>query len=195
MIWTSLKSDRLTDNLNDLDAPERKTYLQQTEELLRITGDRYWGPDVVVYKLPLLQQHPLYLWFTPAISFRGYDLNKESFKPGNDLELMFYWMSAERAKANYIVFIHVMSVETGELLVGKDEPTDNGFHPTWTWGGDMQFIRDRHTLNIPTTAKAGSYIVRFGMYDADTKARIQVSTPKYESVGDMVTLQEIRIEK
>ncbi|MBI5713709.1 MAG: hypothetical protein HZC38_09850 [Chloroflexi bacterium] len=108
---------------------------------------------------------------------------------------MFYWMSAERVKANYIVFVHVISTETGELLVGKDEPTDNGYHPTWTWGGDMQFIRDRHTLTIPATAKAGSYIVRFGMYDADTKARVQISTPKNEPVGDVVALQEIRIEK
>ena len=195
LIWTSLKSDRLTDNLSDLNAPERKTYLQQAQELLRITGDQYWGPDVVVYKLPLLQQHPLYLWFTPAISFRGYDLNKESFKPGDDLELMFYWMSAERVKANYIVFVHVISTETGELLVGKDEPTDNGYHPTWTWAGDMQFVRDRHTLTIPATAKAGSYIVRFGMYDADTQVRVQISKPKNEPVGDMVKLQEIRIEK
>jgi hypothetical protein len=108
---------------------------------------------------------------------------------------MFYWMSAERVKANYIVFVHVMSAETGELLVGKDEPTDNGFHPTFTWGGDMQFIRDRHTLTIPANAKAGSYIVRFGMYDADTKARVKISTPKNETVGDLVVLQEIQVEK
>jgi 4-amino-4-deoxy-L-arabinose transferase-like glycosyltransferase len=195
LIWTNLKSDRLTDNLSDLDAPERKTYLQQAQELLRITGNRYWGPDVVVYKLPLLQKHPLYLWFTPAISFRGYDLNKESFKPGDDLELMFYWMSAERVQANYIVFVHIISAETGELLVGKDEPTDNGYHPTFTWGGDMQFIRDRHTLTIPANANTGKYIVRFGMYDADTQVRVKVTTPKNEPVGDLVVLQEIRIEK
>jgi hypothetical protein len=194
LIWTSIKSSR-ADQLSDLELPEKQTYLAMTKEVLRLGSDPYQGPNIVVFKIPPIQQHPLYLWFTPAISFRGYDLNKGSFKPGDDLELMFYWMSAERVKANYIVFVHVMSAETGELLVGKDEPTDNGFHPTFTWGGDMQFIRDRHTLTIPANAKAGSYIVRFGMYDADTKARVKISTPKNETVGDLVVLQEIQVEK
>jgi len=59
----------------------------------------------------------------------------------------------------------------------------------------MQFIRDRHTLTIPANAKAGNYVMRFGMYDADTQARVQISTPKNEPVGDLVVLQEVRIEK
>ena len=194
LIWNSM-GPGIPNTLGELDSEANKSHLGDLQEMLRVTGQEAWGPDVVIYKIKSLPKHPLYLWFTPAISFRGYDLNKESFKPGDDLELMFYWMSAERVKANYIVFVHITSVETGELLVGKDEPTDNGYHPTWTWGGDMQFIRDRHTLTIPATAKAGSYIVRFGMYDADTKARVQIFTPKNEPVGDVVALQEIRIEK
>ena len=104
-------------------------------------------------------------------------------------------MSTERVKADYIVFVYVISVETGELLVGKYEPTDNGYHPTFTWGGDMQFNRDRHMLTIPITAKVGRYIVRFGMYDSDTKTHVRISTPKNDPVGDLVVLQEIRIEK
>ena len=159
-----------------------------------MTGGEAYGRDIAIYRVDPLPQHEQYAWFTPAISFRGYDLIKKSFTPGDDLELMFYWMSAERVTANYIVFVHVISVETGELLVGKDEPTGNGYHPTFTWGGDMQFNRDRHKLTIPATAKAGRYVVRFGLYDSDTKTRVQISTPKNDPLGDMVVLQEIRIE-
>ena len=58
----------------------------------------------------------------------------------------------------------------------------------------MQFNRDRHKLTIPATTKAGGYVVRFGMYDSDTNTRVQISTPNNDPAGDMVVLQEIRIE-
>ena len=193
LLWNSLNSTP-ADSLADLEVRKQSLADQGAKEVWRVTGGEAFGPDIVIFRVDPLPQHEQYAWFTPAISFRGYDLIKDSFKPGDDLELMFYWMSAERVTANYIVFVHVISVETGELLVGKDEPTGNGYHPTFTWGGDMQFNRDRHKLTIPATTKAGGYVVRFGMYDSDTKTRVQISTPNNDPAGDMVVLQEIRIE-
>ncbi|MBI5713708.1 MAG: glycosyltransferase family 39 protein [Chloroflexi bacterium] len=103
LIWSS--GGRHTDEFGNYDTVINHPYFKNAQVVLRLKSDgiNTNGHNLIVFQLPALPQHPLYLWFTPSISFRGYDLNKESFKPGDDLELMFYWMSAERVKANYIV--------------------------------------------------------------------------------------------
>ncbi|HLF02005.1 MAG TPA: hypothetical protein VI547_08510, partial [Anaerolineales bacterium] len=141
-----------------------------------------------------LQQHPLYAWFTPAISFRGYDLNGDTFKPGDTVELMLYWMSAEPIKANYIVFVHILDSQTDKLIAGQDGPPDYGNTPTYEWVGDMQFVRDQRIFTIPPDAPAGTYTLRIGMYDADTKARVEILDLQYQPIGDGLVLQELQIE-
>ncbi len=195
LIWTSERSPEKQDRLADLDTPQARAYLRDATELLRLAGTEYRGPDIVVFKLRPIQQHIRYLWFTDAISFRGYDLNQETFNPGDTLELMLYWTSAERTTANYIVFVHLLFDDEKTLLVGQDGPPDYGNRPTWKWEGDMQFIRDQRLLSIPADAPPGKYILRMGMYDADTKLRAQITSPQGQPFGDTLTLQEIEIEK
>jgi hypothetical protein len=194
LVWNNLKSAQ-ADSLADLDARQGVLISQGAKEVLRLTGATGTGPDIVVFQIPPSQQHPLYTWFSPAISFRGYDLNKDTFQPGEEVQLMLYWMSAEPTAANYIVFVHVLDPATGTLVVGQDGPPDYGNTPTWQWQGDMQFIRDQHILTIPDDAQPGKYVLRIGMYDADTKARLPIFDLQNQPLGDTVTLQEIQIQK
>lgn len=192
LIWNSISDE---EPLSVLESPEKKAYLADTTEVLRLTGADYRGPDIVVFQLKPLQQHIRYLWFNDSISFRGYDLSAETFQPGDQLTLMLYWMSAQKVSANDIVFVHLVSVPTRQLLIGQDGPPDYGNTPTWSWRGDMQFIRDQHVLIIPAGASPGKYSLQIGMYDADTKARLPVFDLQNQPLGDTVTLQELQIEK
>lgn len=194
LIWNNIISNP-DGAIHNLDVAQTETWLRDAIEVLRLTGENVTGPDIVVFQLQPIQQHVLYAWFTPAISFRGYDLNKESFNAGDTLELMLYWMSAERTTANYIVFVHLLFGDGKTLLAGQDGPPDYGNTPTWKWEGDMQFIRDQRILTIPADAPPGKYILRMGMYDADTKLRAQITSPQGQPFGDTLTLQEIEIEK
>jgi hypothetical protein len=194
LIWDSRKSNA-SDQLADLDRTRNQEQLKKTTEVLRITGARYYGPDIVVFQLSPIQQNALYAQFGNAVSFRGYDLNFIKYKPGDQLSIVLYWMSAETTKANYIVFVHLISVNARQLLAGHDSPPANGTRPTWSWGGDMQFIRDEHIVNIPSETPNGIYTISIGMYDADTHERVQIQSPRGESLGDEIVLQQIEIKE
>lgn len=181
--------------LSNLDTLARQEYFRNAQLVLSLTQLTHRGPGIAVFQLTPVQQHPLYAWFSPAISFRGYDLNKNTFRPGDTLELMLYWMSAGQTKANYIVFVHLLDPITGRLVAGQDGPPDYGNTPTYKWVGDMQFIRDQRIFTIPANALPGIYTLRIGMYDADTKARVQVLDLRSQPVGDGLVLQEIEIKQ
>ncbi len=193
LIWISKEAN--DSGFADLASPEKQQLLQGTKEILRLAGDEFRGDRIVVYQIPPLQQQARYLWFGSAISFRGFDLNSDTFKPGDDLQLMLYWMSAEKTPANYIIFVHMLAADGKTLLVGQDGPPDHGNRPTWSWAGDMQLITDPHILTIPADAPPGAYILRAGMYDADTSQRLQVFDLQHQPVGDNVVLAEIHIQK
>jgi 4-amino-4-deoxy-L-arabinose transferase-like glycosyltransferase len=194
LIWNSMTSNP-TDTLADLETEQNKAYLKDVKEVLRLTGENVAGADIVVYQIPPLQQHPLYFWFGNAISFRGFDLNSDAFKPGDDLQLVLYWMSAEKTPANYIVFVHVLAADGTTLLAGQDGPPDYGNRPTWSWAGDMQLITDQRLLTIPLDAPPGAYTLRVGLYDADTSRRLPIFDLQRQPVGDNITLAEIHVQK
>jgi len=194
LIWNSMRSHS-TDSIVELDARLDELTNQGAREALRLNGANYTGPAIVVFTIDPLPTNEIYVWFTPAISFRGYDLNADTFKPGDELQLMLYWESAEKTEANYIVFAHVLDSKTGKLLVGKDGPPDYGNTPTPKWQGDMQFIRDQRILTIPADAAPGAYTLRIGMYEAATQSRVQILDLNYQPTGDVLVLQEITVEK
>jgi len=193
LIWNSLTASP-NDTMPELDARLDELKARDAQEVMRADGSNSWGPGIVVFKIPPIQQHPLYAWFSPAISFRGYDLNQETFKPGEEISLMLYWESAEVIKENYIVFVHVLDPNTGKLIAGQDGPPDYGNTPTWKWLGDMQFIRDQRLVTIPADAPPGTYTLSIGMYDADTQQRVQILDLQNQPIGNDLTLQEIKIQ-
>lgn len=196
LIWNSLNSEP-TDQLADLESEERRAYLQNLEVVLSLTGDGYWGPDIVVFKLDPLPTHEMYAWFGDMISFRGYDLPDMTFSPGGEVPLTLYWMSVLPTHSDLIVFVHVWNSARRELVAQHDAAPGQGFDRTWQWQGDMQFHVDQRTLSILDTAAPGEYEVRIGMYDSATGERVPI-TPvgQSEPIPDSVlTLQTIRIAR
>lgn len=193
MVWTSASSPH-PDKLADLDAKIPALEQQGVHQVLRLTGPDVSGWDIVVFQLPPFQQHPLYAWFTPAISFRGYDLNQDTFRPGDPINLMLYWESADLVQANYIVFVHVLDPNTGNLIAGQDGPPDYGNTPTWKWQADMQLIRDQRQLSLPADVPPGTYSLRIGMYDAATQERVPITDLHNQPLGDGLDLQTITVK-
>jgi len=189
LIWNSIEGNDASSALDSIGSR-----VVGASEVLQLPQGYYQGPNILVFRILPTQQHVRYLWFGDSISFRGYDLNAETFKPGEQLTLMLYWMSAQKVSPNYIVFAHLISTATQQLAAGQDGPPDYGNTPTWAWQGDMQSVRDQRVLTIPAEAEPGKYILRIGMYDADTKARLPIFDLQDQPVGDAVTLQEIQIQ-
>jgi 4-amino-4-deoxy-L-arabinose transferase-like glycosyltransferase len=193
LIWNDLGSNA-SSNLDYLNAHRPDLEAQGAREVLRLSNDGYWGPTIIVFQLPALPQHPLYAWFSRAISFRGYDLNGDTFRPGDELRLMLYWESAQVVQANDIVFVHLIDPKTGKLIAGQDGPPDYGNTPTWKWLGDMQLIRDQRSLTIPAGTKPGDYTLSIGMYDADSQQRVSVLDLQDHPIGDSLDLQTLHVQ-
>lgn len=194
LIWNNRKSYP-TDTLADLDARIADLEAQGAQEVLRLTGDEVTGSDFVVFKIDPLPENEVYAWFSDSISFRGYDLARDTFKAGELLDLTLYWESSKIVPNNYMIFVHLVDPQTDHLVTGQDGPPDNGLTPTWKWQGDMQFIRDQRTLPLPANLKPGTYNLQIGMYDADTKARVTILDLKNQPIGDGFVLQDIKIEQ
>ncbi len=187
----------IVETTEDLLAQPRNAELrEQAEQVAAFTGDAYAEPGQIIYRLTPQQQYVRYLWFGAQneISFRGFDLSRRTITPGAMLTLTLYWMSVKPTSANNIVFVHVWNEATQTLIAQKDNPPNYGNSPTWAWVGDMQFISDNYQIAIPAEAQPGTYLIRIGMYDADTHRRLPISEVDGTPVGDVLDLIRIVIQ-
>ncbi len=114
--------------------------------------------------------------FADGITLAGYawGINSDSdviaAAPGDALPITLYWQAAAAPTQNYTVFVQLLDADD-QWLAGADAPPVNNFFPTAMWqAGD--WVDDLHTLAIPADLPPGDYVVRVGMYDPDTGARL-----------------------
>ncbi len=165
------------------------------ELVLDLSGDEFWGPKILMYRIDPLPVHEVYADFGNAISFRGYDLAADRFSAGESLQLTLYWMSIQTNQANLIVFVHVWDTEAQQLISQFDGVPGEGFNNTWRWLGDMQFHPDPYIVPIPSNVIPGDYELPIGMYYADTGQRMAIAPQSdLEVENASLLLQTIVVE-
>ncbi|MCP4426926.1 MAG: glycosyltransferase family 39 protein [Chloroflexi bacterium] len=90
--------------------------------------------------------------------------------PGNALPITLYWRSEGTPMQDYTVFVHLLNAN-GEWVAGADAPPVNNFYPTSMWQ-ERDWIDDLHTLALPVDLPPGDYVIRIGLYDPVTGARL-----------------------
>ncbi|MHB1295135.1 MAG: glycosyltransferase family 39 protein [Anaerolineae bacterium] len=132
-----------------------------------------------------------------AISLAGYDLPQDALQAGDTLELDLTWRALQAVDDEYVVFVHVLGVQTnprtGNLLWGQvDSPPLGGAYPTSAWlEGDT--LRDPYRIVIDAEAPAGAYTLEVGMYSPHTGQRLPVYDGDGQPLGDAVLLATITI--
>ena len=94
--------------------------------------------------------HPLDGRFGADIALLGYDLERTSFEPGEQLDLTLYWQALARPPEHYTLALQMVSAvpEETATLVNLNTWTGGGTYPTGIWHpGDL--IVDRYRLHIP----------------------------------------------
>ncbi len=122
--------------------------------------------------------------FGGHIRLLGYTL--EPVQPGHLLKIDLYWQTLQEMDEDYMVFVHLLDPETGQLLAQVDEwpqgaralqqepPQWASSYPTSLWMQD-EVVQDSHQLPIPADLPAGSYQVQVGLYVQQTGARLRVN--------------------
>jgi hypothetical protein len=109
------------------------------------------------------------------IVLNAYEIPSIQYKPGEAINLTFFWQAVTQPSANYEIFIYLTTPQGGIVTQTETQP-QGGIKPTSSWGvGDL--IVDPYQLPIPPTTAPGDYQIRIGLSNPDTKARLPIFEP------------------
>ena len=102
----------------------------------------------------------------------GYNVDKNTYQPGDGVKVILYWLALEEMREDYKVFVHLMDAEAKMWAQHDDDPL-LGFTPTTRWmAGEL--IVDSHELALPQETPPGSYRIFTGMYEYETMRNLTV---------------------
>lgn len=127
------------------------------------------GPrSVIAPPAPAAPQHATAVQFADGIRLNGYDVAQA----GDVLTVTLHWSAAAPGAHNLTAFVHVLD-SAGKLVAQHDGPPALGQFPTAFWQpGDR--LADAHPIRLPPNLPPGAYRLEFGLYDAQTLARLPV---------------------
>lgn len=138
------------------------------------------------------------LRFGESIELVGYDLESPTERrPGDSIRITLYWRAdapiANRYKVSVYLLGQEFNPENGTPLWGQeDNEPANWRAPTTLWHpGDI--IADEHRFMISAIAPAGDYALGVLLYGLADGARLPITDAADAPVGDMVTLETIRV--
>ena len=148
--------------------------------------------EPIVEGIPLLphrwpRPHPEVAFdvnFGGQIKLIGYDRVNQSWEPGTQTPLTFYWETLAPPGKNLNLFIHLIDLHSQTQIAGFDAPPS---YPTAFWQTGNTII-DSRTLSFPPDLPPGDYELRVGWYDLDTFVRLP--TP----AGDSLALLTFAVE-
>ena len=113
--------------------------------------------------------------FGDSIRLLGYQVEDQSFQPGQTAFLTLYWQGIDPIDTDYTLFIHLLD-DNDLILAQRDVYHGPGLFPTSQWiAGDI--FADRYALSLPNTTFApaqASFAV--GLYDANNSSRLLTAT-------------------
>ncbi len=112
--------------------------------------------------------------FGNVIELVRYGIDRESYFPGDVVQVTLSWLPRDKVDGNYKIFVHVYSDLDKPPLAQHDGEPVGGVAPTADWQSGIQVV-DRHGVQLPSTMPAGEYTLAVGMYSTVDGTRLQVS--------------------
>lgn len=154
-------------------------------------GDGWRGPHTILVRNTPLQQLSE-VSFAGEIALQGFEFTSAPMNAGDTLSLRFFWKALADPPANYSVFLHLTSAEDFIPLAQADGAPAGGDQQTALWQAGQYFFSDSFALTLPLDLESGNYVVRIGLYDYLTGARLPVSNP--ENTGDSAVLFSFTVD-
>jgi hypothetical protein len=184
---------------NSLDLLDRYFPQGQVAHQQAVVGDR---PTFVAYRIPagvradLNPTHRVEARWADRIRLLGVDLDQDTYRPGETIDLTLYYLDVAPMETRYTAFVHLLGPEnpaTGTpLWAQNDSEPCYGFYPTTSWHASEVLI-DRIDVRVPDDAPAGTYRLGTGFYDVVTKQRLPVVSETASTEHDVLILGEIQV--
>ncbi len=123
-----------------------------------------------------------------AMALCGFQIDTDSLKPGQNLNLKVYWQTDAPPIRDYTVFTQLLD-KNGALVASWDSQPLGGYFPTSQWPA-REIVTDMVRLPVPAGLAPGDYTLITGMYLLDTLERLRIP----DGGGDYLTLTTVRIE-
>ena len=146
----------------------------------------------------VLAQHKLDYRLGEQIRLIGYDLNGDSFRADDRVELKVYWFTTAPIPYGYSSFVHISTGGPPLAQADKLNPADI---PTKIWPS-TGYLHDDYVIDLPADMPAGEYQLLIGLYTCETKPagdcgngdRLNVTDANGQAVGDAVRLAMISVQ-
>jgi hypothetical protein len=130
------------------------------------------------------------------IELLGYDLDKDTYQPGETIHLTVTYRATDLPQADYTVFVHLLGPNNpatgGPLWAQDDSEPCRRSYPTSAWGTD-EIVVDRYAVTLPAEAPAGEYQLAMGLYEWQTMQRLPVLDDAGQVAGDHVVLTSLAV--
>lgn len=146
-------------------------------------------------------ENPLAALFGDDLRLRGYTITPfaSEIRSAGTLPLSLFWQPTRSlAGSHYSIFVHLTRSDDPTPLAQIDGPPLEGGLPTdqWTIPGDE--IHDERTMrlvdNDGNPIPPGRYVLRLGVYDAQTGERLPISDTSQPVEDDALILGEIVVQ-
>ena len=162
-----------------------------------ISPFRYIAPAYA--KPPLLSEtemenipNPVAVTFDDQMKLLGYEVGRETIRPGENLDVTLYWQALAPMERNYSVFVHLLD-ENDLVLASQDTFPGQGTYPTRLWRA-WDAIADVYTIVVPPTAfTPSSAQLEVGLYEFDSGKRLTVYGLMGEPLGDNVRFHRVEV--
>lgn len=154
-------------------------------------GYGWRGPYTILARIEPLQ-HLSELSFAGEIALQGFEFTHTPMNAGDILSLQLFWEALDHPPANYSTFLHLTSAGSVVPLAQADGAPGGSDQQTALWQVGEYFFSDPLELTLPLDLESGNYVIRIGLYDYLTGARLPVSNP--ENTGDSAILFRFTVD-
>jgi hypothetical protein len=174
--------------------PDQLAALQREREKIPFLN-RYTA-ETVAQLTPLASAEPLLssLPNWPSLSLIDYDWGHQVrlvgyqvwpawVKPGQPIVLNLYWHGLTDQPGEYKTFVQVVNGHSEPLVQGDGHFLSEQYR--WRQGG---MVPDQYLLWIGPETPPGDYLVRMGLFNPDSSARVAVYSPSGETLGNQISL-------
>jgi hypothetical protein len=123
----------------------------------------------------------------------GYDLSASSVRPGETINLVFYWLGTEDISEDLVSFVHIgKGRQSDPLVANHDAQICGSAYPTSQWS-EGEIIMDSHTLVIAGDAPADTYEIAVGLYRASDRMRLEIGQTDHPAQDNRVTIGTLTV--
>jgi len=121
-----------------------------------------------------------------VVDLMGYDLQKPTVGPGEEIELLTVWRIRDTLTREAVAFTHVLNHEGH--VIGQMDRLDV---PSWHWETGDVFVQ-LHRFPIPVETSPGLYPVEVGLYTREDSQRLPVIVED-TAVDDRILLRPLEV--